>query len=178
MPNIADAGRFFHRQCFDNPQCFRYCGAMQEFLVSNGYPALFLLGFLASTLVPLGSEWLVVALLMKGFAPLPVVLVASAGNFLGACTSYAIGIYGSRFMTEKILRVNERDCARAELVFARYGSWSLFFSWLPVIGDPLCLVAGLLRVSLGRFALFVMTGKAARYAVVAWATTEGKNLFS
>lgn len=150
---------------------------MQEFLVTNGYPALFLLGFLASTLIPLGSEWLVVALLVKGFALLPVVLTASAGNFLGACTSYAIGIYGSRFMTERILRMNERDCARAERVFTRYGSWSLFFSWLPLIGDPLCLVAGMLKISFGRFALLVMAGKAARYAMVAWATVEGKKLF-
>jgi membrane protein YqaA with SNARE-associated domain len=117
-----------------------------------------------------------VALLVKGFAPLQVVLAASAGNFLGACTSYAIGIYGSSFMTEKILRMNDRDCARAERFFARYGSWSLLCSWLPVIGDPLCFVAGMLRVSFGRFALFVMTGKAARYAVVAWATIEGKKL--
>lgn len=150
---------------------------MREFLVSNGYPALFLLGFLASTLIPLGSEWLVVALLVEGFAPVPVVLTASVGNFLGACTSYAIGIYGSRFMTEKVLRMDARDCARAERFFGRYGSWSLLFSWLPVVGDPLCLVAGMLKVSSGRFALFVMTGKAARYAVVAWATMEGKKLF-
>lgn len=150
---------------------------MQEFLASNGYPSLFLLSFFASTLLPLGSEWLVAALLVKGFAPLPVVLTASVGNFLGACTSYFIGIYGSRFLTEKVLRMDERDCNRAERFFTRYGSWSLLFTWLPVIGDPLCLVAGILRIPFGRFALLVMAGKAARYVAVAWAVIQGRQLF-
>lgn len=149
---------------------------MQDFLVANGYPALFLLSFLASTLVPLGSEWLLVTLVVSGFAPLPVVLVASVGNVLGACTSYVIGVYGSAFLTAKILRMDEQDCARAERFFTRYGSWSLLLSWLPVIGDPLCLVAGMLRVAFGRFVLLVATGKVARYAAVAWATVEGQQL--
>lgn len=149
---------------------------MQEFLVANGYPALFLLSFLASTLIPLGSEWLLVTLLVSGFAPLPVVMVASVGNVLGACTSYVIGICGSTFLTAKILRMDERDCARAERFFTRYGSWSLLLSWLPVIGDPLCLVAGMMKVAFGRFALLVVTGKVARYAAVAWATVEGQQL--
>ncbi|MHB8707983.1 MAG: YqaA family protein [Desulfuromonadales bacterium] len=149
---------------------------MQEFLIANGYPALFFLSFLASTLIPLGSEWLLVTLVVQGFAPLPVVLVASVGNVLGACTSYVIGVYGSAFLTAKILRMDERDCARAERFFTRYGSWSLLLSWLPVIGDPLCLVAGMMKVAFGRFALLVVTGKVARYAAVAWATVEGQQL--
>ncbi len=150
---------------------------MQEFLTSNGYPALFLLSFLASTLLPLGSEWLLVALLIKGFVPLHLVMVASVGNFLGACTTYALGIYGSRFIEEKIFKMDERDRRRAELTFERFGSWSLLFTWLPVIGDPLCLAAGVLKVGFTRFAVLVMLGKMIRYAVVAWATIEGINLF-
>jgi membrane protein YqaA with SNARE-associated domain len=150
---------------------------MHEFLVANGYPALFLLSFLAATLIPLGSEWLLITLVAKGFEPLSVVMVASAGNILGACTSYLIGIYGSAFLTAKILRMDVADRARSERFFTRYGSWSLLLSWLPVIGDPLCLVAGMLRVAFSRFALLVVTGKAARYAVVAWATLEGRQLF-
>jgi membrane protein YqaA with SNARE-associated domain len=149
---------------------------MQEFLTTHGLPALFLLSFLASTLIPLGSEWLLVALLLKGGAPATVVAIASAGNFLGACTSYWLGSYGSRFIEEKLFRMQARDKERAELFFARFGSWSLLFSWLPVVGDPLCFVAGVLRVAFARFSLLVLTGKIARYAVVAWATLEGKNL--
>ena len=149
---------------------------MQEFFLANGYPALFLLSFCASTLIPLGSEWLLVALLVQGFAPLPVVMVASAGNVLGACTSYLIGIYGSAFLTTTVLRIDAADRARAGQLFSRYGSWCLLFSWLPVIGDPLCLLAGVMRVGFGRFVLLVATGKFVRYALVAWATVEGRQL--
>lgn len=149
---------------------------MQEFLTTHGLPALFLLSFLASTLVPLGSEWLLVALLLNGHAPFPAVMTASVGNFLGACTSYWLGMYGSSFVEGTLLRMNERDRERAERFFARFGSWSLLFTWVPVVGDPLCLVAGVLRVGFLRFALLVLTGKAARYAVVAWGTLEGKAL--
>ena len=150
---------------------------MQEYLTTHGLPALFLLSFFASTLIPLGSEWLLVSLLLSGFAPFPVVAVASAGNFLGACTSYCLGIYGSRFVEEKLFRMGERDKDRAERFFARFGSWSLLFTWLPVVGDPLCLVAGVLQVGFTRFALLVLTGKVARYAAVAWATMEGRTIF-
>lgn len=150
---------------------------MQEFLVANGYPALFILSFLASTLIPLGSEWLLVTLIMQGLAPVPVVLVASTGNFAGACTSYAIGICGSTFLATRLLRLDDNHRARAERFFARYGSWSLLLSWLPLIGDPLCVVAGMMKIGFGRFAILVMTGKAARYAAVAWATVEGRTLF-
>jgi membrane protein YqaA with SNARE-associated domain len=151
---------------------------MQEFLLANGYPALFLLSFLASTLIPLGSEWLLVALIVQGFAPLPVVLVASAGNFLGACTSYAIGFCGSAFLTARLLRMGQAERLRAERFFTRYGVWSLLLSWLPVVGDPLCVVAGMMKVGFGRFALLVVTGKAARYAAVAWAAAAGQPLFT
>lgn len=149
---------------------------MQEFLLANGYPALFLLSFCASTLIPLGSEWLLVALLVKDFAPLPVVMVASAGNVLGACTSYLIGIYGSAFLTTTVLRIDAADRARAGQLFNRYGSWCLLLSWLPVIGDPICLLAGVMRIGFGRFVLLVTIGKVARYALVAWATVEGHQL--
>jgi membrane protein YqaA with SNARE-associated domain len=154
---------------------FTVC-AMQEFLTTHGLPALFLLSFLASTLIPLGSEWLLIALLAKGFTPMPVVLVASAGNFLGACTSYLIGIYGSSFIEEKLLRMDNTGRERAERAFRRFGSWSLLFTWLPVVGDPLCLVAGVMKVGFSRFAILVMLGKAGRYAVVAWAAIAGKPL--
>ena len=149
---------------------------MHEFLLELGYPALFLLSFLASTLVPLGSEWLVVALVVAGFTPSAVVLVATVGNVLGAATSYWIGLCGSTFLATRILRMDEQALRLAEARFARYGSWGLLLSWLPVVGDPLCLVAGMLRVPLLRFFLLVLAGKAARYAVVAWATVEGRQL--
>lgn len=151
---------------------------MHEFLAQHGYPALFLLSFLASTLIPLGSEWLLVALLLNRYDPVTAVLVASAGNYLGACTSYAIGIWGGPWLTRKLLRISEDAEQRAVRFYTRYGSWSLLFSWLPLVGDPLCLVGGILKVGFGRFSLLVFSGKLARYATVAWLTVTGVSIVS
>jgi membrane protein YqaA with SNARE-associated domain len=140
---------------------------MNEMLLNSGYPALFFLSFAASTLVPLGSEWLLVALILKGFSPPMTVAVATVGNYLGACSTYWIGIYGSSVLIRKVLRIDLASQERARRYYSRYGVWSLFFSWLPVVGDPLCLAGGLFGVGFLRFSLLVFTGKMVRYASVA-----------
>ncbi|RNC67734.1 MAG: DedA family protein [Desulfuromonadales bacterium] len=145
---------------------------MEHFLASHGYPALFLTSFLAATLVPLGSEWLLVALILKRHDPALAVAVATAGNWLGACTTYGIGVWGGPFLVRRVLRIDEAAEQKAERFYARWGAWSLLFSWLPVVGDPLCLVGGLLRVGFGRFSLLVAGGKLARYAFIAWVTAK------
>jgi len=139
---------------------------MTELLTSHGYPALFLLSFLASTMLPLGSEWMLAALLVNGYDPVLSVAVATAGNTLGACTTYGIGMYGGPFLVSRILRISEEARQKAERFYERYGSWSLLLSWVPVLGDPLCLVGGMLRIHPGRFSLLVLTGKLTRYLVV------------
>ena len=142
---------------------------MDELLIAHGYPALFLVAFLASTLLPLGSEWLLVVLLLKGFDPVASVLTATLGNTLGALTTYGIGLWGGPFLVERVLRIDAAARNRAERFYTRYGRWSLLCSWLPVVGDPLCLVGGILRVRMWSFVLLVATGKLARYALVALA---------
>lgn len=142
---------------------------MEEMWISHGYAALFLLGFLAATLLPLGSEWLLTALLAEGLEPLLLVGVATVGNTLGALATYAIGLWGGPWLVERLLRVDARARQRAERFFARYGSWSLLFSWLPVVGDPLCLVGGVLRIRWPVFLLLVAFGKYLRYQLLAWA---------
>ena len=146
---------------------------MHENLAAYGLPALFVLSFLASTMLPLGSEWLLVALLVQKHDPLPSIMTATAGNYLGACTSYAIGLYGGDFLIKKLLRIGDAERSRAERFFAKYGSWSLLLSWLPVIGDPLCLAGGVLKIPFTRFSILVATGKALRYSAVAWLTLKG-----
>jgi membrane protein YqaA with SNARE-associated domain len=146
---------------------------LEYWLLEYGYPALFLLSFLASTLVPLGSEWLLAALLINGFDPPTVVLVATIGNSCGALLTYAIGLWGGPFLVQRILRISQESQKRAERFFNHYGSWTLLFSWVPVLGDPLCLVAGILRTGFWRFLLLVATGKLIRYMVVAKLVLEG-----
>ena len=142
---------------------------MEGWLLAHGYPALFLLSFLAATLVPVGSEWLLGALLLKGFDPVWAVGVATTGNTLGALTTYAIGLWGGPFLIERLLRVSAAERRRAENWFARYGSWALLGAWLPLIGDGLCLLAGLLRVGGLRFLVLVAVGKFGRYLLIALA---------
>jgi membrane protein YqaA with SNARE-associated domain len=145
---------------------------LENFLVDHGLPALFLLSFLASTVFPLGSEWLVVTLILKNFQPEYVVAVATMGNYLGACTTYFVGLWGAVFLIKKVLRIDEASLAKAQMLYRRYGSWSLLFSWLPVIGDPLCLVGGALRINFILFSLLVFAGKLARYAIIAALTAS------
>ncbi|HEV7317075.1 MAG TPA: YqaA family protein [Ensifer sp.] len=93
-------------------------------------------------------------------------LAATAGNVLGAVVNFALGRFLIRFEGRRWFPVSPAARKKAEALFARYGQPVLLLSWLPVIGDPLTLVAGLLRMKLPLFLLFVTIGKAARYAVV------------
>jgi membrane protein YqaA with SNARE-associated domain len=139
---------------------------MEDFFSSHGYPALFLLSFLASTILPLGSEWLLAALVVKGMDPVLSVAVATLGNTLGACTTFGIGLYGAPLLFERVLRISDESRGKAEKLFRKYGLWSLLFSWLPLVGDPLCLVAGVLRVRFRIFLVLVLAGKLARYGII------------
>ncbi len=151
---------------------------MEQLLLEHGYPALFLLSFLASTLLPLGSEWLLAVLILNGFDSSIVVLVATVGNSCGALTTYAIGLWGGPFLVQRILRISHESQQRAEQYFSRYGSWALLFSWVPVLGDPLCLAAGILRTRFWRFLLLVTAGKFVRYLIVAKLVVEGIHTIS
>jgi membrane protein YqaA with SNARE-associated domain len=149
---------------------------MDALLNDNGYAALFFVSLLASTILPLGSEWLLVTLILRGNDPVLSVVIATAGNYCGSCTTYWIGLHGSSFLITKVLRIDEDARKRAEQFYEKYGSWSLFLSWAPIVGDPLCLVGGLLEVSFARFSLLVFSGKLARYAVVASLTLAGEQM--
>ncbi len=145
---------------------------MESFLLNNGLPALFVLSFLAATVLPLGSEWLLITLILKLSDPVNAVTVATVGNSLGAFTTYGIGLWGSAFLLQKVLRIDARQAERAAAFFNRYGSWTLLLSWLPIIGDPLCLAAGSLRFNFLLFSIMVFVGKLARYTFIAAVTVR------
>lgn len=146
---------------------------MESSLASHGYSGLFVLSFLASTLLPVGSEWLLVLMLLKGNDPFSTVSVATVGNYLGSCTTWAIGIWGGPLLVRRILRIDPATEEAAVRFYRRYGVWSLLLSWMPIIGDPICLAGGILKVDFTRFSLLVFTGKLVRYAVVSWLTLGG-----
>ena len=137
-------------------------------ILDYGYPGLFVLAFLAATILPLGSEWMLATLLLVGYDPVLSVSVATVGNSLGALTTYAIGVWGGPWLIAKILRISPARREQAERFYSRYGVWSLLLSWVPIVGDPLCLVGGLMRVQLVQYSVLVTIGKYVRYQTIAW----------
>ena len=129
---------------------------------------LFFSALMSSTLLPGGSEAVLLWSLNAGGSPVSLVLVATAGNLLGSLITYAIGLAGNRLLSSKWMRIDAKDIERAERGFSRWGRPVLLFAWLPVVGDPLCLLAGMLRVGLVPFLLLVGLGKLMRYATIAY----------
>jgi len=156
---------------FDNT-FLTYAVILPEWVSQPGYTALFTLSFLASTLLPLGSEWLLIMMLAKGYPAPATILTATGGNFLGAVTTYLVGVYGGRWLIERVFRVSAEQQQQAHDYYQRYGIFSLFFSWVPVIGDPLCLVGGVMRINFWLFTALVASGKLLRYIITAWITLE------
>lgn len=139
----------------------------------SGYFGLFLAAFGAATLLPLQSEAVLVGLLLSHHYPASALLaVATLGNVLGAVVNWVLGRSLAHWRDRRWFPVSVVQFARAERFYRRVGHWSLLLSWAPVIGDPLTLVAGLLREPLWRFLLLVTLAKAVRYAVLATVTLE------
>lgn len=131
---------------------------------------LFLTAFLAATLIPAQSEAVLVALILTAAHPLWLLLVvATVGNVLGSVVNWALGRFLIRFAGRRWFPVSPRQLDRAAGWYGRWGHWSLLGAWLPVVGDPLTLAAGMLREPFWRFALIVTLAKGGRYLVLAWA---------
>ena len=139
-----------------------------ESLVAYGYLGLFVGSLLAATILPFSSEILLSMLLLNGSDPVCAVGVATVGNVLGSVVNYGLGFGGNYLLLEKILSHSQYDIMAAEKRFKKYGVISLFFAWMPIIGDPLTVVAGLLRIDLVLFLIVVTAGKLARYVVLAF----------
>jgi membrane protein YqaA with SNARE-associated domain len=132
------------------------------------YVGLFLSAFTSATLLPGSSEAALLTLLAMGRGEaVALVIVATAGNVLGSLVNWVLGCFFSTFRDRRWFPVKARSYDRAVAWYRRYGSWSLLLSWLPVIGDPLTVAAGALRVDWLRFLVLVSLGKAGRYAFLA-----------
>jgi membrane protein YqaA with SNARE-associated domain len=135
------------------------------------YSGLFFAAFVAATLLPMQSEAVLVGLIATGNHSLTgLVLVASIGNTLGAVVNWLMGRGVERFRDRKWFPVSGEKLERAIRWYRKWGKWSLLFSWLPIGGDALTVVAGILKEPFLPFVILVFIGKAARYAVLAAAT--------
>jgi len=141
---------------------------MAEF-AELGCFGLFLASFLAATILPLSSEVVLTLLLLAGLSPTALVVVATAGNVLGALLNYAIGSRGGTLLLKKVFKIPPDTLTKSQQTFKKYGIYSLLFAWVPVIGDPLTMIAGTLKINISLFLLLVTTGKLLRYIIITYA---------
>ena len=131
------------------------------------YVGLFMAALLAATIVPMQSEAVLVGLLLTGkYPPGGLLVVASAGNILGAALNWLLGRGLETYRHHSWFPVSESRLAQAQAWYQRYGKWSLLLSWMPVIGDPLTVVAGVMRESFWLFLLIAGGAKILRYLVL------------
>jgi len=137
-------------------------------VVCSVYIGLFMAALLAATILPMQSEAVLVGLLLTGEYPVVALLtVASCGNILGAALNWWLGRGIEHFRHRSWFPVNEDRLTQAQHWYRRYGKWSLVLCWMPVIGDPLTVVAGVMREPLPIFLLIAGSAKIARYLVLA-----------
>lgn len=135
------------------------------------YAGLFATALAAATILPLQSEAALVALIVSDTLPVTALIaVASLGNVLGSCVNWLLGRSIERFRHRRWFPVGPDALARAEAWYRRRGRWSLLLAWLPVVGDPLTVVAGILREPFPTFLLLVAIAKTGRYLVLSGLT--------
>ncbi|NQW00517.1 MAG: DedA family protein [Rhodospirillales bacterium] len=135
------------------------------------YGGLFGVAFLAATILPAQSELGLSVLIVSGDYSLPLLVgIASAGNTLGAVVNWFLGRGIDKLHDRKWFPISPEQLNKATNWYHTYGRWSLLLSWVPIIGDPLTLAAGVLREPLWSFVLLVAIAKTARYVGVALLT--------
>lgn len=136
--------------------------------MSASLVTLFATAFLAATILPFYSEVLLFALLEAGGDPAVLVTVATIGNTLGAVVNWVLGRFLLHFQDRRWFTFSRDQVQKAQWWFQRYGVWSLLLAWMPVGGDALTLIAGIMKVRLSLFLVLVGIGKGLRYVSVAW----------
>lgn len=139
---------------------------MLELVQNYGLIGLFAASFLASTVVPLSSEFALTGVLLAGINPLYAFFAATLGNWLGGITSYYIGHLGRWDLIEKWFGVKEESLFKQKEKIQKYGSLIAFFTWLPVIGDLFAIGLGFYRIDFIKTAIFMLIGRSMRFA--AW----------
>ena len=132
----------------------------------TAYLLLFASAFLAATILPFSSEVVLFSLLRDGGDPVALVVVATLGNTLGSVVNWALGLYLLHFQDRRWFYFSRDQIEKAQRWYQRFGFWSLLFAWLPIGGDALTLIAGIMKLRLWLFLLLVGTGKGLRYISV------------
>ncbi|TNB90327.1 DedA family protein [Pseudomonas sp. Fig-3] len=133
----------------------------------TSYIGLFVAAFGAATLLPMQSEAVLVGMLLSDrYVVSTLLAVATVGNVLGSALNWLLGRSVERFRHKRWFPVSESKLEKAQQSYLRYGRWSLLLSWMPIIGDPLTVVAGVMREPIWSFLLIVTLAKGVRYLVL------------
>ena len=130
------------------------------------YLLLFSSSFLAATILPFYSEVVLFALIRQGEPALMLIVIASVGNTLGALVNWYLGRFLLHYQDRRWFYFKKEQVAKMQYWFQRYGVWSLLFAWLPLGGDALTFIAGIMKVRITIFLLLVGVGKSLRYIAV------------
>ena len=133
----------------------------------TAYLTLFFISFLAATILPMSSELTLAGLLTNAdYNALVLLISASLGNILGSVFNWLLGYYLLKHLTKKWFPFKQDQIDQASSWFKKFGIWSLLFAWVPIIGDPITMVAGILRVKFTIFLILVSTRKVSRYFII------------
>lgn len=132
------------------------------------YLLLFCSSFLAATILPFYSEVVLFALVRQGEPAVVLIVIASVGNTLGAVVNWYLGRFLLHYQDRRWFYFKKEQIAKMQYWFHRYGVWSLLFAWLPLGGDALTFIAGIMKVRIGLFLLLVGVGKSLRYIAVVY----------
>lgn len=130
------------------------------------YLTLFFSAFISATLFPLGSEALLIYDIKEGYNIYLLLFFATLGNSFGSILNYYLGLKGEEYLIEKKL-LNEKYIDVSKRYFDKYGFITILFSWLPIIGDPITFVAGILKYNFKKFVILVIISKFSRYLFIA-----------
>ena len=130
------------------------------------YFILFITALISATLFPLGSEALLVYDIKQGYNIYFLLLFATLGNSLGSVINYFLGLKGEEYLLKKSL-LKEEYIINSKNYFDKYGAFSILFSWLPIVGDPITFVAGILKYDFKKFLILVIVAKFSRYLFLA-----------
>ena len=130
------------------------------------YLTLFISALVSATLIPFGSEALLIYDIKEGYNLYLLLFFATFGNSLGSIINYFLGLKGEEYLVRKRL-LNEKRVLKTKKYFDKYGAWCILISWVPIIGDPITFIAGVLKFNLKLFILLIVIAKFSRYAFIA-----------
>jgi membrane protein YqaA with SNARE-associated domain len=137
---------------------------MSNFIADYGITALFITSFISATIVPASSSAILVAALFAGVQPIPALISCSIGNNLGCAVNYWIGFLIGKPLIPRLER--SKGGRKAIEYTHKYGVWSLFVSWTPILGDPLTIAAGIFRVNFVKFVIIVFSLRIIGYIIL------------